>query len=99
VSLIEVTEASLEEELDTDLLVAEEVSVDYKTRVVTPPADFAKLLRKSKSANAFFENLSFTNKKEYVGWITSAKREDTRMRRLEAAVGKLEAGKKNPSEK
>lgn len=99
VSPIEVTEACLEEELDTDLLVAEEVSVDYKTRVVTPPADFAKLLRKSKSANAFFENLSFTNKKEYVGWITSAKREDTRMRRLEAAVGKLEAGKKNPSEK
>lgn len=96
---LEVAETEDESQMDINLLVAEEVAVDYKTRVVTPPADFAKLLRKSKSANAFFENLSFTNKKEYVGWITSAKREDTRLRRLEAAVGKLEAGKKNPTEK
>jgi uncharacterized protein YdeI (YjbR/CyaY-like superfamily) len=68
-------------------------------RVVTPPADFAKLLLKSQKANAFFEKLSVTNQKEYVGWINSAKREETRLRRVEAAVGKLEAGKKNPSEK
>jgi hypothetical protein len=88
-----------QEEEDEAVLVAETVGVNYTMRVVTPPADFAKLLLKSQKANAFFEKLSVTNQKEYVGWINSAKREETRLRRVEAAVGKLEAGKKNPSEK
>jgi len=73
--------------------------VDNKQRVVTPPADFVKELKRSKVANAFFEKLSFTNKKEYVGWINSAKKEETRTRRVESAVEKLLAGKKNPTEK
>lgn len=71
--------------------------VDPETRTVQPPPDFAKELRRSKTASHFFENLSFTDKKEYVVWITSAKKEETRSRRLEAAIDKLIAGKKNPA--
>ncbi|MBV9987328.1 MAG: YdeI/OmpD-associated family protein, partial [Chitinophagaceae bacterium] len=37
--------------------------------------------------------------KEYVSWIEGAKKEETRQRRLETALEKLLAGKKNPSEK
>ena len=74
-----------------------EAAVDRK--IVTPPADFAKQLRRSKAASHFFDTLSFTNKKEYVSWITEAKREETRNRRLELAIDKLIAGKKNPGEK
>jgi len=47
----------------------------------------------------FFSSLSFTNQKEYVTWIEGAKKEETRKRRLETALEKLLAGKKNPSEK
>ena len=73
--------------------------INYETRLITPPADFAKELDRSKTASHFFETLSFTNKKEYVSWITGAKKEDTRSRRLELAIDKLKAGKRNPSEK
>ena len=73
--------------------------VEVETRIVTPPADFAKHLRRSKAASHFFDTLSFNNKKEYVTWITQAKREETRSRRLELAIDKLIAGKRNPGEK
>jgi uncharacterized protein YdeI (YjbR/CyaY-like superfamily) len=56
-------------------------------------------LKKSKTAFHFFEQLSFTNKREYVEWITSAKKNATREKRLADAVEKLRNGKKNPSEK
>jgi uncharacterized protein YdeI (YjbR/CyaY-like superfamily) len=32
-------------------------------------------------------------------WISEAKKDETRTKRLEATIGKLLAGKKNPSEK
>ena len=75
--------------------------VDHKARTVQPPADLDKLLqlKKNKKALEFFSRLSFTNKKEYVVWITSAKREDTRSNRVLATIEKLLEGKKNPSEK
>jgi uncharacterized protein YdeI (YjbR/CyaY-like superfamily) len=53
----------------------------------------------NKKATDFFDSLSFTNKKEYVSWISTAKKDQTRTRRVGAAVEKLVAGKKNPSEK
>ncbi|MFT4024223.1 MAG: YdeI/OmpD-associated family protein [Flavihumibacter sp.] len=75
--------------------------VDHKARTVKAPEDLEKLLqlKKNKKAADFFNKLSFTNKKEYVVWITTAKREDTRQHRLQQTVEKLTAGKKNPSEK
>jgi hypothetical protein len=72
--------------------------VDFENRAVLPPDDFSKELRRSKVASHFFDKLSFTNKKEYVAWITTAKKKETRSRRLEAAIDKLIAGKRNPSE-
>jgi uncharacterized protein YdeI (YjbR/CyaY-like superfamily) len=73
--------------------------VDYIERKISAPADLIKLFAKNKKAEAFFEELSFTNKKEYVGWITSAKREETKIARLEATIEKLNSGKRNPAEK
>jgi uncharacterized protein YdeI (YjbR/CyaY-like superfamily) len=66
---------------------------------VYPPDDFAKELRRSKVASHFFEELSITDQKEYVVWISSAKKEETRSRRLGQAIDKLIAGKKNPAAK
>ena len=84
---------------DESMYETVEEVVQVEARVFTPPADFIKQLRRSKSAYNFFETLPFSNKNEYVNWITAAKREDTRSRRLEMAIDKLTAGKRNPSEK
>lgn len=82
---------------ETVYAIREAVNMD--TRMVTPPADFVNILSRSKTASHFYDKLSFINKKEYVTWITGAKREDIRSRRLELAINKLVAGKKSPSEK
>jgi Bacteriocin-protection, YdeI or OmpD-Associated len=79
--------------------VMSEAGVDIATRTIQPPADLARELRQSKTASHFFDKLSFSNKKEYVTWITSAKKEETRSKRLESTIEKLIAGKKNPAEK
>jgi hypothetical protein len=70
-----------------------------RKRTLTPPEDLEQLFTLHPKAKTFFDGLSFTNKKEYIVWITGAKKEDTRKRRLEATLEKLKAGKKNPSEK
>ena len=54
-------------------------------RTVEIPPDFIKLLKKEKLL-AQFEKLSFTRRKEYRNWITTAKREETRQRRLTKAI-------------
>jgi len=87
---------SLERTVVRETLLAT-AGVDTGKRVILPPPDFARELKRSKVAAGFFDQLSFTNKKEYVIWITSAKKEETRSRRLESAIDKLVAGKKNPS--
>jgi Bacteriocin-protection, YdeI or OmpD-Associated len=79
--------------------VLESAGIDPISKTVHPPDDFAKELRRSKVASHFFEELSFTDQKEYVVWISSAKKEETRHRRLGQAIDKLIAGKKNPAAK
>lgn len=73
--------------------------VDYVNHTIQIPEELNAVLVKNKAAHSFFETLSFTNKREYMEWITGAKKEETKTRRLREAVEKLVAGKKNPSEK
>ena len=73
-------------------------NINYQPAVATPN-EFEKELRRSKVAHRFFEALSHSHQKEYVSWITNAKREDTRSRRMEVAIDKLIAGKRTPAEK
>lgn len=73
--------------------------IDYKKRTVQIPEDLRLALKESEEAFDFFEKLSFTNKKEYVEWIITAKREETKVKRLVSIIEKLKTGKKNPSEK
>jgi hypothetical protein len=70
--------------------------VDPATKTVTLPDDLAKALKKSRDATLFFESLSFTNKKEYIEWIVTAKREETRTERVTGTIERLEKGWKNP---
>ena len=73
--------------------------IDFKKRIINIPKDMAAVLKNSKRAAGFFESLSFSNKREYVEWIIEAKKDETRCRRLDSILLKLEAGKKNPAEK
>ena len=70
--------------------------IDTQKKIVALPDDLATVLKKNKKANEFFQTLSFTNKKEYVEWIVTAKREETRNERIKGTIERLEKGWKNP---
>ncbi|MHB1128181.1 MAG: YdeI/OmpD-associated family protein [Bacillota bacterium] len=55
---------------------------DTEARKIEVPEEFKTLLDQNPEAQKFFEKLSFTNQKEYVQWITGAKKTETRDRRL-----------------
>lgn len=74
--------------------VSVELQEDTAPRVVEVPADAAQLLKDNPKAAEFYEKLSYTDKKEYIRWIESAKREETRQNRLAAFIEKLSVGKK-----
>ena len=73
--------------------------VDVERRTIRLPEDLKQELQGSVDALAFFEGLSYTNKKEYVLWILTAKQEKTRRDRVLKTVEKLKLRLKNPSEK
>jgi uncharacterized protein YdeI (YjbR/CyaY-like superfamily) len=50
-------------------------------------------LRKQPAARRYFESLAPAHRRRYVGWIESAKREETKARRLQEAIRLLAAGK------
>jgi hypothetical protein len=75
------------------------IEKDEEERIVDIPNDLKNLLTKNRKACEFYDSLSFTNRKEYAVWISSAKKEETREKRLKDTLSKLLAGKKNPSEK
>lgn len=79
--------------------VAENELIHVETRNITVPVEIERLFVTNKKAHTFFETLSYTNKKEYVVWITSAKREETRLARINSTIEKLTIGLKNPSAK
>jgi hypothetical protein len=58
----------------------------------TPPA-LVTALKKNAKARATFERASPSFKREYIDWITDAKADDTRQRRLETAVEWMAEGK------
>jgi uncharacterized protein YdeI (YjbR/CyaY-like superfamily) len=60
---------------------------------VAVPDDLMVALRTSKRAQGGFEALTPSHRREYVEWITGAKADATRARRLATALESLSAGK------
>ncbi len=82
--------------------VGEVVHLQYintESRSITTPPELEKLFSENIEAKKFFDCLSFSNKKEYVVWITGTKKKETKIARLEATIEKLNNGRKNPSDK
>ena len=69
------------------------VEPDTEPRVVEVPPDFAKALGKEKAAQVYFNSLSYSHQREYVGYITEAKREETRTKRIDRTIEILKQGK------
>ena len=59
----------------------------------TLPRYIQAALQKPPAAWRYFEGLAPTHRRRYVGWIESAKRENTKTRRLREAIRLLTAGK------
>lgn len=57
------------------------------------PADIIAALKKNSKAKKVFEAFSPSHKKEYIEWITEAKTEPTRIKRLNTMLEWLEEGK------
>ena len=57
------------------------------------PDDLAAALKKNRQARATFDGFSPSQQREYVDWITEAKRDETRQKRLAQAVEWLAEGK------
>ncbi len=63
-------------------------------RALPVPPDLAAALRKNRAAAATFEGFSPTHRNDYVAWITGARREETRARRLATTLEWLAEGKR-----
>jgi len=62
-------------------------------RPVRVPRDLAAALTKNTKAQTTFANFSPSHRKEYIEWITGAKTDETRTRRLKTAVAQMAEGK------
>jgi len=61
-------------------------------RLIVPP-DLVAALRENRTARTSFDGFSYSHRKEYVEWITEAKRPETRQKRLHTTVQWLAQGK------
>ena len=75
------------DEVDVDL------ELDDAPREVEVPADLATALARDDAARAAFEALAYSHRKEWVRWITEAKKSDTRTTRITKTVQSLREGK------
>jgi uncharacterized protein YdeI (YjbR/CyaY-like superfamily) len=64
--------------VDTESLPTDEV-----------PKDLADALRRSPPARKAFERMPPSYRRRYVGWVTEAKREETRTRRVHEAIEQI----------
>jgi bacteriocin resistance YdeI/OmpD-like protein/uncharacterized protein DUF1905 len=66
------------------------LEVDAAPRTVTVPADLARALSAAKLRPSF-DAFSFTHRREFVEWIRSAKRAETRSARIPKVVAQVRA--------
>ncbi len=69
------------------------LELDTAVREVTVPDDFGRALEGEPAAKAFFDSLSFSQRRWFVEGIESAKKPETRQRRIDAAIERLREGR------
>jgi len=66
-----------------------EVEIDAAPRVVAEPADLARALDADPAARTAYDHLTYSHQREHVRAIESAKKPETRARRIEKALAVL----------
>ena len=74
-------------------VVAVEVAADEAERTVDVPDDLAAALAAAPAADTAFAAMAYSHRKEYVRWITEAKKAETRATRIDKAVSMISEGK------
>lgn len=67
---------------------------DAEARTVLVPEDLVQELTANPEAEAIFNQFSYSCQKEYVDWIDSAKKAETRQSRIQKSIEKITAGQK-----
>ncbi len=70
--------------------------INPQTKEVRLPDELAAALKKNKNLSDYFHSLAFSHKKEYIEWIVTAKKEETRTSRIAGTLERLEKQWKNP---
>lgn len=65
------------------------LTLDDEPRTVTPPDDLIKAMRKAKGAKAAWNALSYSHQREWAESIESAKKPETRQRRIDKCLAAL----------
>ncbi|MBM3331767.1 DUF1905 domain-containing protein [candidate division WOR-3 bacterium] len=81
--------------VDTGDTVAVAMEPDTKARTIAVPKDLKAALALLPTLHSLFSNLSYSHKREYVDWISEAKRPETRQARIRKAL-ELLATRKTP---
>ncbi len=68
---------------------------DQEERTLEIPTEFEQLMKREELTTVFAK-LSYTHRKEYCRWITEAKRQETREKRMEKAIKMLKDGIRTP---
>ncbi len=96
ISQEKMTEAGFSK-IDLKLLEKPVLTVKKQSaRELVVPKYFSNALDSSPVAKRNFFNLAPSYRRNYIDWITAVKKEETRIRRLEKAIGLLEQNKKLP---
>jgi uncharacterized protein YdeI (YjbR/CyaY-like superfamily) len=79
-------------ELNAAGITVERPAKERKPELVVP-ADLAAAVKKNKKAQATFDKFSPSHRREYIEWITEAKTDATRTKRMQQALEWLAEGK------
>ncbi len=74
--------------------VSVELWEDKEERVVEIPEDVLEVFQKNEKAFELYQKMSYTHRKEYMRWITDAKKIETREARKVKMIEMILAGKK-----
>lgn len=69
-----------------------DIAADLAPRTVEVPEDLAAALAADPAVEKAFSAMAYSHRKEYVRWVTEAKREQTRADRVAKTVEKVRAG-------
>lgn len=70
---------------------------DSATKTIRLPDDLRAAFKKNKKEETFFNTLPFSHKREYIEWIVTAKREETRAARIDGTIERLKKNWRNPA--